>query len=298
MTKQKVVGVIDIGSYSVRLVLYDISKGTLQPILDKKAICCLAHGLDETGEILEDAYQAACIALSEFRLILDEYHVETIYPLATSAVRDARNGLEFAKEASIRLRTPLRILPGEEEARYAAIAVLSQIAHPLGLVGDLGGGSLELIHMANDTILERTSLPLGHLRLMDHLDAGDDIEKHIDKALNTLDWLKLGQGQTLYAIGGRWRDVGKQYLAAKKLPREALTNLHLPCKKFSKFLEKKIIGVEKFHHEPFYVAAILMLKLFQRLDLQQVVFMTVGLREGFLLEQLAEDALAHDIHVV
>lgn len=295
---QKLMGVIDIGSYSVRLVIYDVSRGLIEPVFNQKAICCLAHGLDETGEILEDAYEAALIAMSEFRLVLDEHRVEHVYPLATAAVRDARNGAEFAREAGLRLRTPLRILPGEEEARYSAMSVLSQVAHPLGLVGDLGGGSLELIHMDHDTILERASLPLGHLRLMDHLEAGEDIDEQIDLALDSLPWLELARGQKLYAIGGRWRDIGKIYLNDKKLPREALTSLHLPCDKFAKFLEKKIITIKKHQNEPYFVAAIVMLKLFERLGLEEVVFMTVGLREGFLLEQLAEDTQAHDLHVV
>ena len=159
------VGVIDIGSNSIRLVVYDRLERTPEPIFNEKALCGLGRVLSTTGRLDPNGVDLAMRTLARFRNLTQAMHVETIDILATAAVRDAANGPEFVRQAEAISGRPVRILTGNEEARYAALGVISSMPDADGIVGDLGGGSLELVNIGKGKVGKGETLPVGPLRL-------------------------------------------------------------------------------------------------------------------------------------
>ena len=136
---------MDIGSNSVRLVVYDGLRRSPSPIFNEKVLCGLGKGVAITGRLNEAAISRALASLRRFRTLAKQIGVKQVYAVATAAAREAENGEEFIDEAEKALGAGIHVLTGKEEARFAALGVLSGIPEADGLAGDLGGGSLELI---------------------------------------------------------------------------------------------------------------------------------------------------------
>lgn len=143
------VAVVDIGSNSVRLVIYDRLWRSPATLFNEKSLCAIGRHMVTTGRLDEDGTEAAIAALRRFREITAALGVSRVDAVATAAVRDAKNGNEFVVRARDALGSPIKILTGEEEARLAAEGVLAAIPDADGVVGDLGGGSLELAFVSS-----------------------------------------------------------------------------------------------------------------------------------------------------
>ena len=139
------VAVIDIGSNSVRLVVYETMARSLVTIFNEKALCGLGREVQSTGLLAEDAVTKALTALRRFRALCLIQQVGRVFAIATAACRDARNGPDFIAKAERICGADIEILSGPREAKLSALGVVSGIHNPNGVVGDLGGGSLELI---------------------------------------------------------------------------------------------------------------------------------------------------------
>jgi exopolyphosphatase / guanosine-5'-triphosphate,3'-diphosphate pyrophosphatase len=143
------VAVVDIGSNSVRLVVYDGLRRSPAPIFNEKILCGLGKGVAITGRLNGPAIERALSALRRFKTLAKQIGVKQVYAVATAAAREAENGEEFIDQAETALGAGIRVLTGKEEARYAALGVLSGTPEADGIAGDLGGGSLELIDIKN-----------------------------------------------------------------------------------------------------------------------------------------------------
>src|SRR5690606_15649791 len=141
--------VVDIGSNSVRLVVYDQLGRAPFPRFNEKSFCALGADLDRTGELSPEASRRTIDALRRFRAIADAMGVSRIDVIATEAVRRARNGAQLAAAIEAASGLPVRVLSGEEEARFAAQGVISGLDRPTGMVGDMGGGSVEVAEIAD-----------------------------------------------------------------------------------------------------------------------------------------------------
>ncbi|MDU6731058.1 MAG: exopolyphosphatase, partial [Bradyrhizobium sp.] len=161
------VGVIDIGSNSVRLVVYQAMERSLVTVFNEKALCGLGREVQTTGLLAADAVEKALTALRRFRALCKVQKVGRIHAIATAACRDASNGPDFIAKAEKICGAEIQILTGPEEARYSALGVISGIHKPDGIVGDLGGGSLELIDVRGHQVRSGVTLPLGSLALQD-----------------------------------------------------------------------------------------------------------------------------------
>ena len=139
------VAVIDIGSNSVRLVVYEGLTRSLIPIFNEKTLCGLGREVQSTGLLAPDAVDKALTSLKRFRALCRVMQVGRVFAIATAACRDASNGPDFIAKAERICAVKIEILSGPREARLSALGVISGIHHPDGIVGDLGGGSLELI---------------------------------------------------------------------------------------------------------------------------------------------------------
>src|SRR6201991_42906 len=155
------VAVIDIGSNSVRMVVYEQLARSLVTVFNEKALCGLGREVQSTGLLAPDAVAKALTSLKRFRALCRVQRVGRIYAIATAACRDATNGPEFIAKAERICGVPIDILSGPREAKLSALGVISGIHNPDEIVGDLGGGSLELIDVRGNRVRSGVTLPLG-----------------------------------------------------------------------------------------------------------------------------------------
>src|SRR6202166_4628392 len=191
------VAVIDIGSNSVRLVVYEGLTRSPTPIFNEKVLAGLGREVQTTGLLALDAIDTALDALKRFRALCDTLHVRKIWAIATAACRDARNGRAFIAEAERISRTPIQILSGQREAHLTAFGIISGIYKPDGIVADLGGGSLELVDVHGSRVRSGVTLPLGGLALQDiSAKSLKQAAKYVEEAFENLDMLHEGEDRT------------------------------------------------------------------------------------------------------
>lgn len=299
------VAVVDIGSNSIRLVVYEGRHRTPVPVFNEKVLCGLARGLNKTGRLSSSGVKMALASLARFRALTDAMGVQGIDVIATAAVRDAENGQDFVDAVRDRCNFDVRIIDGEEEARLSAMGVLSGIPEADGLMGDLGGGSVELVRVGDADTGEHVTLPLGPLRLIDA--AGGNLSKArkvIDKHLADLPWLAEAKGKRFYPVGGAWRALARVHMAQTGYPLHVIHQYSIRAKAMLEFTRlvsrlsastlRKTPGVSRQRIEGIPYAAYLMQRLVEMSGVESVVFSAYGLREGCLYDQLSEAERAVD----
>jgi exopolyphosphatase/guanosine-5'-triphosphate,3'-diphosphate pyrophosphatase len=210
--RQSSVAVIDIGSNSVRLVVYESMTRSLVTLFNEKTLCGLGREVQTTGLLAPDAVAKALTSLRRFRALCRVMKVGRVYAIATAACRDATNGPDFIAKAERICGVKIEILSGPREAKLSALGVISGIHKPDGIVGDLGGGSLELIDVQGNRVRSGVTLPLGSLALQDLSHQSlKRAERIVRNELSDVAQLKAGHGRTFYAVGGTWRGGGGRH---------------------------------------------------------------------------------------
>ena len=213
MTGDGPVGIIDIGSNSVRLVVYERLARSPTPFFNEKILAGLGRSVAETGLLADESVRRTVAALKRFRALADQMGVRHLDVLATAAVREASNGPEFIKMAEAVCGVSVRTLTGAEEAHLAGLGVLSGIPHADGLCGDLGGGSLELVGIREGRISEGETFPLGGLRLQHAAGADMKAARRIARSeLEASELIGTLKDRELYAIGGTWRSLARLHM--------------------------------------------------------------------------------------
>jgi len=297
------VGVIDIGSNSVRLVVYEGAVRAPTPIFNEKVLCGLGRSVATTGVLGEAAVARALAALRRFRAIAGILDVRKLRVVATAAVREAADGADFIAKAEEACGAAIEVLPGAREAELAAEGILMGFGEVDGVAGDLGGGSLELIDIAGARFRNAATLPLGGLRLLDL--TGD----HVDEALALVDehisrhaWIGETRGRTFYAVGGTWRSLARVHMEECDYPLRVMQGYAIPAAEALAFCEvlrrgKKVKGLEtiaRARREVLPFGALVMERLLQRLEPEKVVFSVFGIREGLLYDTLPEEERRKD----
>ncbi|MBI2719158.1 MAG: exopolyphosphatase [Rhizobiales bacterium] len=221
--KYRPIAVVDIGSNSVRLVVYDGLRRSPTPVFNEKILCGLGRGVAISGKLNQEGIGRALAALRRFRTLARQIGARQVFAVATAAAREASNGEEFIDQAEEALGVNIDVLSGKEEARYAALGVCAGIPGADGLAGDLGGGSLELIDIADGKMRDGVTLPIGPLRLIDM--AGGSIgkaRKIVDDYFEKSPILERLKGRTFYAVGGTWRNLAKLHMAQSHYPLRVL----------------------------------------------------------------------------
>lgn len=299
------IAVVDIGSNSVRLVIYDRLVRSPVALFNEKSLCAIGRNMVKTGVLDEEGSTAAIAALARYRDIARSVGVVRTETVATAAVRDARNGSEFVARARDALGSPVRILSGEEEARYAAEGVLAAIPDADGVVGDLGGGSLELAWISQGRQTQGITLPFGPLRLMDLADGKmERARAFIDQELEKIPALEKLKGKALYAVGGVWRNIARMHMENVQHPVQVLHQYDIPRERavdFANFiagLSRKSLetssGVTRKRAESIPLGAVVMERLLKVAKLDRVVISAFGVREGILFSRLDPDERAKD----
>ncbi len=302
------VAVIDIGSNSVRLVIYEGLVRAPSMLFNEKILCGLGRGIARRNRMDDEGVDCALAALARFRALAEQAGVTRIFPLATAAAREAENGPAFIAAAERILGQPIQVLSGREEARYAANGVISGFRAPDGIVGDLGGGSLELVDVSGDRQGAGITLPLGVIRL-DERAAGmmAEAQKLARADIKKAKFLARGEGRTFYAVGGTWRNLARMHMAATSYPLHVAHGYEIESQALSDFLKRLIRGeapatpgieeVSRNRRELLGPGAVVLGEVIRAMKPKSVVISALGLREGYLFDQLdgslrSRDALA------
>src|ERR1700691_1100207 len=207
------IAVIDIGSNSVRLVVYEGLTRSPTELFNEKALCGLGREVQTTRLLAADAVQHALSTLRRFRALCDTMGVKKTFAIATAACRDAKNGRAFIKLAERTIGANIDVLSGAQEAELTALGVISGVHRADGVVGDLGGGSLELVEVRGTRVRQGLTRPLGGLALADiSAKSLKKAEKFVKKTLSGLPALKGCEGRTFYAVGGTWRALARLHM--------------------------------------------------------------------------------------
>jgi len=298
--------IIDIGSNSVRLVAYEGMARALTPIYNEKVLCGLGRHVATTGRLDEDAVDRALRALARFRVLCDTMQVSDVFVLATAAARDATNGPAFLEAAAEACGRPISLLSGGEEARFSALGVVAGFHEPDGIVGDMGGGSLELVDVKGAAVGKGVTMPLGGLALQDV--SGGSLKKAqkivraaLERAPEYLEDLK---GRTFYAVGGTWRALARLHQAATDYPLHVMHNyilnpedgldfLHLVEEADAKTL-KDIESVSEARRPLLAYGAIVLEEIIRLGEPKEVAISAFGVREGVLFDKLDPDTQKRD----
>jgi exopolyphosphatase / guanosine-5'-triphosphate,3'-diphosphate pyrophosphatase len=299
------VAVVDIGSNSVRLIVYESAGRAPTPLFNEKVLCGLGRSIATSGKLAADAISRSYRALRRFRALIDQLGVSHVEVIATAAAREAENGPEFIAQAERILGRPISVLSGTEEAELAALGVISGIHAADGFAGDLGGGSLELIDVRGGRLSDAATLPLGGLRLIDA--SGGSLKKAreiVDAELGKVDWLEKGRGRDFYAIGGTWRALARLHMTQTNYPLSVMHNYRINAEdalRFSALLDHQsqsslagIRDISSARRETVPYGALVLERLIKQMKPRAVVISVLGIREGLLYSLLSEEQKQKD----
>ena len=290
------VGIIDVGSNSIRLVVYERASRAPLPVFNEKVLCGLARGLDATGRLNPEGVGMALANIDRFTTLAHNMKVTSLDLLATAAVRDAVDGEDFMRELARRPGIKPHIVSGQDEARFSGYGVICGIPDASGVMGDLGGGSLELVALADGRLGASSTLPVGPLRLMSS--GKSDPKRAVVDAIENVRWLREETGKTFYAVGGAWRAFARLHMEQAGYPlhiihhyeissEEARAVARLIAVQSAKSLEK-MPGVSRRRVDTLPLACLALDRLLAALRPRSVVFSAFGLREGFYYSRLSE----------
>jgi exopolyphosphatase/guanosine-5'-triphosphate,3'-diphosphate pyrophosphatase len=291
------IAVIDIGSNSVRLVAYEGLSRSPTPIFNEKVLAGLGREVQSTGLLAADSIEKALTSLRRFRSLCDIIGVRRLWAIATAACRDAENGPDFIRAAERVCRSRIEVLTGSQEARLSALGVISSFHRPDGIVGDLGGGSLELVDVRGMSIKAGATLPLGGLALQDiskkSLKRAEDV---VQDELAHVPMLNRGRGRTLYAVGGTWRALARLHMWQTGYPLHVMHGYAIPADEALEFARlvrrvdaetlSRIEVVADARRPLLAYAAIVLEHLVRRSRPKQVVISALGVREGLIYGSL------------
>ena len=299
LTAAERIGVIDLGSNSLRLVVFERLGAAVFPLFNEKVMCGLGRGIASTGSLNPEGVALALVNLRRFVAFARAIAVHHLAVLATAAVRDASDGEAFAAEVERQCRVRVKIIDGAEEARLSAVGVLAGIPDADGIVADLGGGSVELVRVGPGTssaggtgqIDEGISLPLGPLRLAEFGDRAKGLSEIIERALAGASVLRAAAGKRLYLVGGAARAIARLHMEHSQYPLHIIHRYTISRMEAEGFLDiigrqsrkslERITTISRRRLDLVPLAALVLRKLITHAGPQSVVFSALGLREGY-----------------
>ncbi|WOE74246.1 Ppx/GppA family phosphatase [Alterisphingorhabdus coralli] len=293
------VAVIDIGSNSIRLVVFAGPRRNPALIFNEKVMAGLGSEINDTGKLAPEGVERALRAIKRFRELIAGWDVNETICVATAAVRDASNGADFAAEVTA-LGFDVRVLSGAEEAQMAAYGVLSAIPDADGIVGDLGGGSLELAEVNDHRIDDSLSLPIGVLRSKAISEKGQKaLSRHVGDLVTDADWAGRCKGRALYIVGGSWRALARVDMFDQGYPLPVFHNYAIPVERIAP-LTKRILDSSRddLRAVPrlassrianLGTAAQMLQAACEVLQPAHIIVSAYGLREGLIYSAMPED---------
>ena len=290
--------IIDIGSNSVRLVVYENVSRNAAQVFNEKEMAGLGRQVATTGRLADDAVQKALIALNRFRILCDAMKVRQVRVIATAAARYASNGAAFIEAAQAACGHPIELISGDREARLSAFGVISGFERPDGIVGDLGGGSLELIDVQGSHVGSGVSLALGGLALMDRSQGSiKTAEKIVRDELENLPQIHALKDRNFYAVGGTWRALATLHQHQSNYAlnvRHAYQLAPRDVADFARMVERvdadvldSIESVSSARRPLLAYGALVLDQIIKRGKPNAIIMSAQGVREGLLYELLS-----------
>lgn len=303
------VAIVDIGSNSVRLVVYERLSRSATPLFNEKELCGLARGLASSGKLDPEAIASALTAVRRFVLLTAQMRVKSLHVIATAAAREASNGKEFIGTVEKITGTKVAILSGAEEARYSALGVIAGFHNPDGIAGDLGGGSLEVVDIKGSKIGDAETFPLGGLRLEDASEKSlKKAEKLAAEALSGSKVLEKGAKRPFYAIGGTWRSLARLHMRTKGYPLHVMHHYSIApgeAMEFCRMLMRREIDsvdsievVSRNRRALLPYGAAVLAQVIETMKPSEIVLSALGVREGLLYDLLDAKEKARDPLIV
>src|SRR6201746_2639238 len=271
---------------------------SLVSIFNEKALCGLGREVQSTGLLAPDAVLKALTSLRRFRALCRVMKVGRVHALATAACRAATNGPDFIAKAERICGVRIDILSGPLEAKLSALGVVSGVHRPDGIVGDLGGGRMEVIDVRGNRVRRGVTLPLGSLALQDTSHKSlKRAERIVKNDLSEIAQLKASRGRTLYAVGGTWRALARIHIVQSGYPLRVMHGYSIPAAEALDFARRlrrlastdMLANIEAIAdaRRPLLTYAALVLEYIIRVAKPKtIVFSTYGVREGLLYEML------------
>ena len=300
MKSAEKIAVVDIGSNSCRMVIYEQSGAALIPYFNEKTMAGLGRDLSETGRLSPAGSELALQTFHRFRAIATSLNIKNVRAVATAAVREASDGAEFKKRAEEILDAPIKVLSGADEGRLSAVGVSIGFINPRGLIADLGGTSMELRPVDRDAVGE--SFLLGPLaRSQDTALSFDKRRKVMRKILANSELVQNASGQDLFAVGGAWRNVAAVHMMLRdyplrvahgyKMSQDDVENVIEAAElaQSDKLTREQLLGVSKRRFDTLPHASLLLKTLMEQLDIDKVNISSFGLRDGVAADGLEVD---------
>jgi len=298
-------GIIDIGSNSVRLVVYAGRTRTPAVIFNEKVMAGLGRGIAGDGRLTGGSIKVAVAALARFALLARDMGVTDLRTVATAAVREASNAPRFIGLVRDTCGLEIEVIDGEAEARGAALGVIAGIPGADGIVGDLGGGSLELIRVSGGEPHDRISLPIGALRLDAVRKRGSRaLRPFIASALDRVEWAAKGRGKPFYMVGGSWRALAQLHIWSTDFPLPVIQQYTMAPSAPARLVRslarvdprtlKDVTAISTSRLPSLPGAALLLETVVKRLGSSSIVASAYGLREGLLFERMSPALQAED----
>ncbi|TWH35538.1 MULTISPECIES: exopolyphosphatase [unclassified Aminobacter] len=297
--------IVDIGSNSIRLVIYEGTARSPTILFNEKMLAGLGRGIYSTGKLDPKAVDMALEEFRRFRALSEQAGAQSLHVIATAAAREAENGPDFIRRAEDVFRVPIRVLTGREEATYAGLGIISAFHDPDGISGDLGGGSLELVDIKGEEIGEGITLPLGGLRLQEMAKGSTSRAMSIARTeLKRASFLEEGKGRTFYCVGGTWRNLARLHMTSQGYPLDVMHHYEFELDKLGSFLRQVIDGdisrmkgverISKSRRALLPYGAAVLREIVQAMKPGKVVVSALGVREGYLYSLLDEQQKRQD----
>ncbi|MEJ1159196.1 Ppx/GppA family phosphatase [Prosthecomicrobium sp. N25] len=299
------IAVVDIGSNSVRLVIYERLCRSPTLLFNEKVLAGLGKGVGKTNRLGEQPVATALAAVRRFRQLADQCNVADLHVLATAAAREAANGPAFIEELERICRVPVQVLSGAEEARLAALGIQSGMHEPDGVAGDLGGGSLELVDLKGQRVGQGRTYPLGGIRLSEAAEGSPRrAEKIAEEILKSSEVLTGLPGRAFYAVGGTWRSLAKLHMHQTGYPLHVMHEYAIRADEALDFCRMvgrgdidaldRIEVISKQRRDLLAYGATVLAQIIRFGRPKEVVLSALGLREGHLYDLLPEEERRRD----
>ncbi|CRK74427.1 Exopolyphosphatase [Nereida ignava] len=292
------VGVIDVGSNSVRLVIFDGAARSPAYFYNEKIMCGLGAGLAETGHLNPEGRTRALAAILRFVKLAEGLGIPPLTTVATAAVREASDGLAFRDEVEAQTGLKLWIIDGKEEARLSAQGVLLGWPKSYGLVCDIGGASLELAELRDGRVGRRETSPLGPLKLRDIKGGKKGRKAHIEAVMDELHAKMGDQNDRLFLVGGSWRAIARIDMERLGYPLHVLHEYRMTSKSVRATAEfvaghdleelRQLCGISGSRMALVPYALEVLKVLTSRFKPKDIAISSYGICEGMLYEQMPQ----------
>ncbi|SDC35863.1 Ppx/GppA family phosphatase [Ruegeria marina] len=292
------IGVVDVGSNSVRMVVFDGAARSPAYFYNEKIMCALGAGLSESGRLNPEGRVRALAALRRFQHLAGDLDLPPLAAVATAAVREATDGQEFCDEVLRETGLSIRVIDGDEEARLSAQGVLLGWPGAYGLICDIGGSSMELAEIANNRVGRRVTSPLGPLKLRDIQGGRKGRKAHIKQVMTELRAQLGPQRDRLFLVGGSWRAIARIDMLRRDYPLKVLHEYRMTVRDVHetvKFIEsqdldklrsKSGLSASRISLVPYAIDVLT--RLIREFKPKDIAISSYGIREGLLFEQMPQ----------